>query len=577
MTRSRYLVAIACGLALLALHAAGFPLLLDRFHRPTLTVDLGAPATTSSLDTSAIVPDELSGRVTMRIDGTGGGDLASGPPGDEPGLHQISWSVDYRGGFRDQVDASQLVGPFQDPSSPPCALWIVVGQRFLAPGTGATGAGTLAALLEQTIEHEMVGFEQWPIGEFLAAEQVDMQWLAFDDIHRASRRRTIIRRAKDPPPGVLQVTVTLRFEDGEVPLWFVLIPQIEDDAIRLRTHVEAELELDNRVYQWVSDLFEGDELVSEIASDQVDHALVDAFGLPPPVALGGGQELRFGYCRDQPIQVVTNSHAAIPLRLLPLPGNPGSAGPNVRPGEAPDPPAIRPVQLGSPAGIQQILGGTDRFAAPLAVIFELDAINGVLHQLWTSGFLDRQLIAADLVERFNGDPVVQQLLSVRLSRPRLSLPPTLVPASSSEVADGAGLPEFDLGLEVALELHDRGAVMPARLLGSVGFGFGNRAPAGLVARLQLDELTLTCRPRRDQLVPCYSNLVAAFRDRADDVHGALSRRFTALFEDIALQRTIELQTARFRIEQASVFTHRQAASGAVRVDLFGTLASTLAE
>lgn len=567
MIRPGSTLATGVGLALLALHAAALPILLDHFHRPSLTVDLTAPAAAPALDTSASVPDELFKRIAMTIDG----DDPDAADRQRSGLRRISWSVDYRGGFRDRVGASQLVGPFQDLSSPPCALWVVVGQRFLGSRDTDPEPGTLAALLGDIIDREMSGFAQWPIGRFIAASDIDMRWLAFDDVDGVSRRLAIIAAAGGPLAGVLRVSLILRFEEGEIPVWFALIPRLDGDSIRLRTHVEAALDLDNRVYQWVADLFEGDELVSDIAGDQVDTALIDAFGLPPPIALGEGHQLRFGYCDDQPMQIVTGSHAAVPLRLLPAPGPDHRS--EEQSGDSSGQPVIWPVRLSSDAGHPGATGLAERltsrsFTAPLSVVFELDVINGVLHQLWTSGFLDRQLIDAGLAERFNRDPMVQELLSVRVGKPHLRLPPTLMP---SPMATDADRPEFDLGLEVALDLHDRDAVMPARLFGSVGFGFGDRAPAGLVARLRLDELALTCHPRPDRLVPCYGNLVAAFRDRADDIHGVLSRSFTTLFEDIALQRTIDLETARFRIDRASVHTRREPTGGAVRVDLFGVL------
>ena len=131
--------------------------------------------------------------------------------------------------------------------------------------------------------------------------------------------------------------------------------------------------------------------------------------------------------------------------------------------------------------------------------------------------------------------------------------------------------DFILGVEAAVSIRDGRDATDARLFGSVGLGFGDRAPAGLIARLTLTDLALTCHPRPGRLEPCYGNLVAAFRDRAGDIHGVLSRRFTELFEDIALGRTIDLETAQFRIDRASVHTSRSPAPGRVQVDLHGKL------
>ena len=68
--------------------------------------------------------------------------------------------------------------------------------------------------------------------------------------------------------------------------------------------------------------------------------------------------------------------------------------------------------------------------------------------------------------------------------------------------------------------------------------------------------------------------MAALRDRTGDVHGTLSERFTELFETIALDRTVDLQEARFHIDRTEVHTTRTPTTGLIRVDLHGQLHST---
>ncbi len=557
--RAKHGLALGCGAALAVLHAGLLPPLLDHFRRAPLQVEITPGDSLMTL--SANLPEELRSRASLSIDGQVldeqvlDGQVLDGqrvPLGaDEPGMHRVEWSVRYRGGFERRVGATQLVGPFQDPADPPCALRVFVGQSFI--DRGPSSGGTVAAFLRQIAAGQMAGFEQWPIGLFRSVSDLEMRWVAWRDIAGERRRAAIVEASEGRPAGILQVSLTLQFDDGEVPLWFALIPRLDGQSVRLHTHVEAQLDLENRVYQWIADLLDAEEWVSDMAGQEIDNALIDAFGLPPPLSLPGGHELRFAYCESEPIEIVTGRYAAVPMRLAPRSG-PAS--------DSTSPPGTAPVMLGT--GRTNAREDAMSSEAPLAISFDINAINGVLHELWRSGFLDEQLGQAGLAERFNSDRLVRELLSVRIGEPRLTLPPTL------EI--GSGDPEFTLGIDTELQIEDGKSTMAARLFGTVGFAFGERAPAGLVARLTLDDLALTCHPGAGLLEPCYSNLVAAFRDRAEDVHGVLSRSFTALFETIALGRAIDLDTAKFQIERAAVHTWREAPLGILRVELFGALA-----
>ena len=203
--------------------------------------------------------------------------------------------------------------------------------------------------------------------------------------------------------------------------------------------------------------------------------------------------------------------------------------------------------------------------APMAVEFELDAMNGILHGLWRSGFLDQALADLDLAARFNDDPLVRELLSVRIADIKLGLPPTLW---QSQVK----VPDLYLGVEVDIAIDDRGRITPAHLFGAVGIAFRTgQGDAPLVADLTLTELSLTCEPEPGLLTPCYNDLVQAFRDRAGDVHGELSQQFTALYNRIVVGRRIDLQRASLRIDNAEVGTTAHRPTAVVRVDLFGQL------
>ncbi len=543
--RQRALLATLVGLVLVAVHAGLFSLLLGHCRRDALRIRSDAPAASPTARLEARWPRSLDGRIKTRssagADGRGG-----------PGMHRREWGVRYRGGFERWVGKTQLVGPFQDPRAVPCALRVILGQSFLGGvrSLKKPDKGSLPALIAGLVEDEMKGFEQWPLGEFRNVAKLRMRWVAFDDIGSRRRQARIRGLAGDgvEVAGILRTTLVLRFEDGKVPLWLAVVPLVADSGLAVRAHVEAEVDFDSRIYQWISDLFDGDELATKAARNELDRALVGAFGLPPPIDLPDGHRLRFDYCRGEPIAVVTGQYASIPLSLV-----------SERDGD------FRPVLLG-PARRGAPLAVPRPLEAPVAVEFELDAVNGVLHQLFTSGFLDEKLGEAGLAARFNGDPLVTELLSVRMGRPHLTLPPTVWQSPG-------GPPDFRLGVEAGLTISDGAETTPARIYGTVGIAFATAAsPApSLVAELTLDELALTCEPEPGLLEPCYGDLVAAFRDRAADVHGLLSEKFTALYSDIVMNRRIDLERASFHIDRSELHTRGAAPTGAIRVDLYGHL------
>src|SRR5262245_25668889 len=130
-------VAPAVGLLVLGVHAAALPWALSHCRRDDLEVRLQAPAASPEVRLDGPIPASIRGRVV--IDDTSG-----------PGLVRRRWSMSYRGGFRRQVGAAQLVGPFQDPAAPPCSGRVIVGQRLLDDGT-KDHIGTVAAVVAREL------------------------------------------------------------------------------------------------------------------------------------------------------------------------------------------------------------------------------------------------------------------------------------------------------------------------------------------------------------------------------------------------------------------------------------------
>ncbi len=524
------LTATGVGMLLAAAHFAVLLALLDHCQRDRLEVRVTAPPAAPTLSVSARVPAGLFDRVRVAVDGVPTA-LASAEVG--PGLHRVDWRVRYAGGFARAVGLAQLVGPFQDPDQPRCSARLLVGQRFL--DDGVAGPGTVARLARGVIERELRGLEQWPLGRFEKVAGLRMVWMHDFDAY-------------------LGIDVVLDFTDGQVPLTIALTPRLADGALQLSARATADVDLDNRVYQWIADLFDADDIASETAEQEIGAALKNAFAPPPPIPLPGGRQLRFEYCRDHPIDIVTGRYAAIPLALR-------------LDGARPD---LLPVTLGSVDPAPPVL--TD---APLSIEFDLDAINAILYYLWRTGYLDQELHAAHLEDRFNQDSTVAELLSLRVADLSLTLPPT------ARIAD-AGPRTFGLTAEARLTLRDGDQVSPARLFGTIGFDFVGGGHADLVARLSLSDLALTCTPGPGLLVPCYADLVAELASHADDLHGELTRLFTDRFNYLVLHRDIatadlageagaDWVQARFAIDHAEVHAVKLPPTGLIRVDLYGAL------
>src|SRR5204863_276396 len=131
-----------------------------------------------------------------------------------------------------------------------------------------------------------------------------------------------------------------------------------------------------------------------------------------------------------------------------------------------------------------------------------------------------QLASAGLDAKFNTDPTVAGLLTLRISPMRLALPPVL-----TAVGD-----HLHMAGDLALTIADGATQTKGRVWSALDFRFtAGDAPR---AAVDLGELELTCEPAPGVLKPCYSDLVDALRARAPDVHDTLTRTFTEILSSI---------------------------------------------
>jgi hypothetical protein len=434
---------------------------------------------------------------------------------------------------------TRLLGPRQDKAAPPCGLRLRIRQSFL---TG--GPGSLAAAVERIVEAQLAGFERWPLGEFREVGRLDLWWSDSrlpPHVYRIRAAAERSARAAAPPgprPGTLRGELVLDFEDGQVPLAFAVAPSLRGSALALETSVRAAVDTDSRIAQVVSDLFDGDDLATAIARRELQAIIGGAFAVPPPIELGDGHRLVLGYCPGAEISMLDRGEAVVPLAVL-LPAGAAEA----------------PVDLATPAA------PPPDGSAPISIEADADAVNGLLHALWASGYLDHELAAAGVVDRFNRDELVRSLLSVRIAGLALPLPPTVEPAAGG----------FQLAAEAALVLEDGGRRTPARLFGRVGFALAPGPPPGpgLAATVLLADLALTCEPAPGRLTPCYADLAAAARDRAADLHGAVADRLAHHFDLMWRGRAIASPdgSLAFTVDRAEA----DGAGGWVRIQLFGGL------
>lgn len=474
----------AVGLALVAAHVMGFVLLAGRGEGRGLEVELRAPLVAQVVSLEGVVPEGIRERV--RIETTGSG----------PGLVRRTWSVGYRGGYERSVGAAQLVGPFQDPATPTCVGRVIVGQTLL--DDGHAGPGTIAHAVLATVESELRGTSITGLGDYRRTRGLALQWA------RLGAHPTDMPLVGGAP-GYLRVTLTLVFDRVDVPLVIAMVPQPTATTLAFEVTARASLDFDNRVAQWLSNRIGGDAIATRFARRELATAVIAALGPPPPLELGDGATLALTYCGGE-VEIVDGGYGALPFG----------------------------VQLGRVGGAPQVLpprhGPGPRAPVPagtaLAIDLDLDALNAMLYELWRIGFLDRRLRDAGLDRRFNGDPIVTEYLSLRISPPVLALPPVLA------VTPAGGL---RLAADARITIADGALTTIGRVWGAVDLSFVS-APAAVGAvravSADLGALELACEQAPASLVPCYADLVTAIRGRGAELHGALTQVVATLLGDL---------------------------------------------
>lgn len=463
----------ALGMLIALAHIGVFLLLAERCRGTEFTVELRAPLASQALALDGDVPPALAPRVTTTLEQ------------DAPGLARRTWSTRYRGGYARSIGAAQLVGPFQDPAAPACSGRVVVGQPLL---------DAFATPMKAALEAELRGEGMIGIGNFVRVSKLKLLWA-----QRASHPED--RFVKAAPHGYVRVTATLKFEHVDVPLVVVLLPEVKNRTVKFAILARAELDFGNKFIQWVSDKLGGDKLATRFTRRQIDNALVTALQPPPPFDIGG-QTISFLFCDGLP-EIVEGTYGALPFAV------------SIENG----PEGILPPRRG-PAPKRAIAANT-----PLAIDLDLDALNALLYELWRTGYLDKKLAEAGLDQRFNTDPIVTEFLSVRISAPRLALPPVLS-------VHGAAL---RLAADARIAIADGTLRTIGRVWGGIDFTFG--AEVEPVAA-DLSALDLSCERTPTRLVPCYADLVNAVRDRGTDFHGELTQTFATLLHDIFAEQRV---------------------------------------
>jgi hypothetical protein len=517
--------AVAIGVVIVAVHAAALPWAMHACRRGELTVRVSGPvADPERFSLVGVLPDDLATRVAID------------PVPDGPGLHYRRWRASYRGGFTRQVGAAQLVGPFQTPGTPHCAGRLIVSQRLL--DDGAAGPGTVAAVVKRELDANLRGLDVFPIGAFERVKSLSLAWARIEQVPEdRALIRVIGTRA---PNGYIRVRTVIAFDRVDVPITVALIPEMKDGALSFDIRARAELDFDNRVLNWANDVVGGNGFATRIAQEEIDKLIVSVLEPPPPIDVPGGRKVTFAYCGEPPI-VTHGSHVALPLGVA-IAGVPAA-------------PSVLPPRLGAFTAAPPPSN-----AAPITLDLELDALNALLYELWRTSYLDEQLDAAQLDDRFNHDPTVATYLSLRISPLRLSLPPVLV---------AAGGDRLRMSGDLVVAIADGAQQTTGRVWSSLDFRF---TPA-LAAAVDLGELDLSCEPQPSLLAPCYGDLVDALRARAPDVHDTLTRTFTDILHRIFVGQRLSEDTIPAELSITGVTPHAFTAgrNGLLRLELAATV------
>jgi hypothetical protein len=463
------------GVTLVALHAVAFVAWAPSCRRAELVLDVA-----TGLPPGLVARTEVAGAA--------------------PGLVFHRYTVAYRGGFSRSVGVAQLAGPFQDPARPACSGRVVVGQRLLDDGAG--GPGTVASEVAAALDAELSGAEFLGAGPYERLSHVSLRWA--EVAHHPEDTKLL--GADGAPHGYVRATATIELERLDIKLVVALVPEASARELAFRTEVRAELDLGNKVLTWASDRLGVNKLATRIARRQLDGALVKAFAPPPPFPLPGGHRLAFGYC-DGPVEIVEGRAGALPFAVR------FETGART----------IAPPRRGPARHAPLADGGL------LAIDLDLDALNALLHELWRTGFLDQRLAAAGLDRRFNDDPIVGEFLTLRISPPRLALPPVVAVAGD----------KLQLAADARVTIRDGTRETIGRVWGALDFTIA-RGTGTAVAPLavSLGALELSCERTPTTLVPCYADLVGALRDRGGELQGELTRQLTAMLAQIFVDQRV---------------------------------------
>jgi len=461
-------------------------------------------------------------RSELVVELTPAGPVAHGADTVEHADGYTRWSAHYRGGITRSVGLATIDSPRQDPSARACTGRVAVGQRLL---------DQVAIEVARLLAEELRGESILGVGAFLRVDRFALRWAQLvahpEDI-------LLVRAA---PHGYVRATGALVFERASIPLVVALVPEPAPGAheVAFRIVGRADLSFDNTIVQWLSDKLGGDKLATRLARRHIDEALVTVLAPPPPFELPGGQLLEFAYC-DGPPEIVDGGYGALPFTVVLGPSRelPPRRGPAPRAPVAAD--------------------------ASLAIDLDLDALDAILHELWRTGFLDRQL--APLAEHFNADPTIAELLTVRIAPPRLALPPMV----------GVAPRGLALHADARVAISDGPRTTTGRVWGGLVFAFAPDRVAPLA--VDLGALELTCERTPTTLAPCYGDLVAAMRERGDEFHGELTRIFGELLRDVFVDRELAISglPASIVIQSAQPSVTTSATNGSLRLDLVAKLA-----
>ena len=530
--RRRGALAVVAGVGVLAAHAGLAPLLVAWTARPGLRVVADGPRVVE--DPGAAGP---------------GGHLLDGASAREeddgvaPGLVRHRWFTRYRGGVERGVGRVRLLGPFQDVAAPPCGGRLVVGQALL--DDGKAGPGTVAEVVARELTAALRTVDVLAAGDFEKVTSLELRWASFV-AHPFDASLFPEGTLRSPvPTGYLRIAAIAQFQWVDVPIVVGVVPRLDGGQLAFTVGLRARLDFGNRVLDWVKDRVGGDAIVTRMASGQLDTSLLAALGPPPPLELPDGHTIAIEPCPGRAVEIVEGSHAAVPLRWR-LGGPVGD--------ERIRPPAHGPIAWPPPAA--------DR---PITLDLDLDGLDGLGYELWRAGYLDQLLDGLDLAGRFNDDPLVQRMLSLRLSPVRLTLPPTLAPAPGDRLR---------LSLALAVDLGDGELVTPATAWGSFDVGLGAKPAAGdrtsaIAADVALRGLDLTCEPSPGLLVPCYGNVLSAVRGASTDVHATMAEALGGALTELFVDRRLDAggAPAALAITGARARTITVGSSAMARVEL----------